>query len=125
MSINKNDDEKIPTHTDEYYEEQACQEEIYLEETEIEVVAILTSYTPPESPDDGCTLAEERETRLLDLEVESLITGGKNNPSAAPSVEEQLEDPAEELVSGDSDDAPLSEEAIEKVPRMNSNTRSM
>jgi hypothetical protein len=42
MSLYKSTEENIPTHT-EAYEELAGQEEIYVEETEEEVRAILTS----------------------------------------------------------------------------------
>ena len=41
MSIYKSNDEKIPTDTEAYYEAVASQEEIYLEETEEELRAIL------------------------------------------------------------------------------------
>jgi hypothetical protein len=41
MWINQSDDDNIPTEV--CYEEQASQEELYLEETEEEVRAILTS----------------------------------------------------------------------------------
>ena len=44
MSINLSDDNKIPPEA--YYEELASQEEIYLEETEEEIRAILTSDDP-------------------------------------------------------------------------------
>jgi hypothetical protein len=43
MSINMNNGENIPTDTRACNEELAAQEEIYLEETEEEVRAILTS----------------------------------------------------------------------------------
>ena len=43
MSLYKNDDENIPADTEAYYEAAACQEEIYLEEVEEELRAILTS----------------------------------------------------------------------------------
>jgi len=41
MSINMSDDNYIPPEV--YYEEQASQEELYLEETEEEIRAILVS----------------------------------------------------------------------------------
>ena len=43
MSPYKSTEENIPTHTEAYYEELAGTEEIYLEETEEEVRAILAS----------------------------------------------------------------------------------
>ena len=47
MSITANSNKNIPVDTDACYEEVASQEELYLEETEEEVVAILTSYVSP------------------------------------------------------------------------------
>ena len=44
MSININNDKNTPIDPDACYEELASQEELYLEETEEEVGAILTSY---------------------------------------------------------------------------------
>jgi len=49
MSLYKSTEENIPTHTEAYYEELASQEELYLEETEEEVRAILTSGDPSPS----------------------------------------------------------------------------
>ena len=52
MSINVNNDKNIPIDPDACYEELASQEELYLEETEEEVVAILTSFVSPASQSD-------------------------------------------------------------------------
>jgi hypothetical protein len=41
LSINANNNKNIPVDTDTCYEEVASQEELYLEKTEEEVVAIL------------------------------------------------------------------------------------
>jgi hypothetical protein len=46
MSINPSKDKNIPTDTEACYETVASQEEIYLEETEEEVRAILMSDDP-------------------------------------------------------------------------------
>ena len=40
------------------------------------------------------------------------MTDGKNNTRIAESLEEQLDHAAEELITGDSDDPPLSEGAV-------------
>jgi hypothetical protein len=85
MSIYKSNDESIPTDTEAYYEAVASQEEIYLEETEEELRAILVCEDP--APSD--------------------VTG------------EQLDHAAEELVTGDSDDPPLSEEEVAEMLRVN------
>ena len=40
------------------------------------------------------------------------MTDGQNNTRIAESIEEQLDHAAEELITGDSDDPPLSEGAV-------------
>jgi hypothetical protein len=77
IPVNENKDEA-------YYEEQASQEEIYLEQVEENLRAILTS---------------ETNTTL----------------SAAKTLDDQLNHAGEELLTGDSDDAPLSEETITEM----------
>jgi len=72
-----------PTYSEAYYEEQANQEEVYLEETEEELRVILVSCDPTPSEDE--------------------------------SPDEQREEAAEELITGDSDDPPMSDEAIDEV----------
>ena len=62
-----NNDKNIPIDTDACYEQLASQEELYLEETEEEVVAILTSYVSPASQGDHSTIIDicaERESGL-------------------------------------------------------------
>lgn len=77
IRMNENKDEA-------YYEEQASQEEIYLEQVEENLRATLTS---------GTTMT----------------------PSAAKTLDDQLNHAGEELLTGDSDDAPLSEETITEM----------
>jgi hypothetical protein len=43
---------------------------------------------------------------------DKVITKENNDPRKAESLEEQLDHVAEELITGDSDDPPLSEEAV-------------
>ena len=45
-----------------------------------------------------------------------------NTPHAAESLDEQLDHAAEELITGDSDDAPLSEETVAEMLRVSLNT---
>lgn len=47
MSTDMNNDKNLPPDTEAYYETIASQEEIYLEETEEELRAILTSEDGP------------------------------------------------------------------------------
>jgi len=43
---------------------------------------------------------------------DKVITEENNDPRKAESLEEQLDHAVEELITGDSDDPPLSEEAV-------------
>ena len=43
------------------------------------------------------------------------MTDGQNNTRIAESIEEQLDHAAEELITGDSDDPPLSEAVVEML----------
>ena len=83
MPLFDGNDENIPTDSEACYEIVASQEEVYLEETEEEVRAILIFATP--CPTD--------------------------------SVNEPLDQAAEELITGDSDDPPLSDEAVADMLR--------
>jgi hypothetical protein len=118
MSINMNNDKNIPIDTDayyEYYEELASQEELYLEETEEEVRAILTSYVSSASRSVRSVVVENCRLREPDLEIRGSMSDPKNNPRIAESRDEQLVDAAEELITGDADDPPLSEEAVQEM----------
>ena len=87
MSVDKSSDENVQNHTEAYYEELASQEEIYLEEREESARAVLISEKP--SPSE----------------------------CKADSLDEQRNHSAEELITGDSDDSPLSEEAVVEMLR--------
>ena len=112
MSINMSNDKNIPTDTEACCEELASQEEIYLEETEEELRAILIFDDPSPSGNNSGMLAENCGERELHWEVNRSMSDGKNNPRIPESLDEQLVDAAEELITGDSDDPPLSEEAV-------------
>jgi hypothetical protein len=66
MAINTNKDKNIPADTEACYETLASQEEIYLEETEEEVRAILTS--GDQSPSQ--TTAEYWQSKIEELELD-------------------------------------------------------
>lgn len=121
MSINVDSDKDIPIETDayyEYYEELACQEELYLEEIEEEVVTILTSYVSPASQNGLSLVTEYSEFRELDLEVKESMTDPKNDPCLAEKPDGPLVEAVEELITGDADDPPLSEGAIFEMLRI-------
>jgi len=46
------------------------------------------------------------------------MTNANDDPRIAPNLEEQLDHAAEELIAGDSDDTPLSEETVVEMIRM-------
>lgn len=115
MSIQMDNDQNIPIDKDacfEYYEELASQEELYLEETEEEVVAILTAYVSSTPQNDRSTMIDICLERESDLEIVVPMISPKNSPRIAENTNEQLVEASEELITGDADDPPLSEEAV-------------
>ena len=70
MAIENNSDEVIPTPNESYYEELACSEEIYLEETEEELRSRLILDTPQ---DDRPTPAPDTEFELYREVLASLF----------------------------------------------------
>src|SRR5207248_11317880 len=65
-------DNSIPTNTEAYYETVASQEDIYLEETEEELRAILTSDDPSSSRSNSLSIDRES------LDVKISVTDAKN-----------------------------------------------
>jgi hypothetical protein len=115
LSINANNNKNVPVDTDACYEEVASQEELYLEKTEEEVVAILNfSYVSPASQSDCSTLVDICAERKSDLEIER-VTTDLTSPPMVGNPDEQLVEAAEELITGDSDDPPLSEGSIQEM----------
>ena len=113
MSINTTNGKNIPIDTQACYEELACQEELYLEETEDEVVATLTSYVSPTSKSDR-SIVDVRAKRESGLEIEVAMTD-VTTPRMVTNADEQLVKAIEELITGDSDDPPLSEDSIQEM----------
>jgi len=71
-------------------------------------------------------IASQEETHLEEAEENLRAIPTSYKPSrikAAENLEEQLDHAAEELITGDSDDAPLSEEAVAEALRMTLNAR--
>ena len=104
-----NDGKMIPKNTPNdmgsHDEAVASQEEKYLETTEDKLRAILISEDP--------SAYDQQETVCVDCCF------------AADSLDEELDQAAEELITGDSDDPPLSEEDVEETLRMTSNARRL
>lgn len=109
MSINLSNDKTIPkslpTDTDARDETIASQEERYLERTEETLRATLISENPSAyvQPETVC--------------ADCCFVAGK--------LDDELDLAAEELITGDSDDAPLSEDDVEETLRMTSNARRL
>lgn len=106
MATDKANEENIQEHTEAYYEELASEEEIYLEEIEEHARAVLIAEQPTFSRSGAGIVA---------WEARCSVTDASGNPGMAESRVEQLEHATEELITGDSDDPPLSDEALAKM----------
>jgi hypothetical protein len=109
MPAEKVNDENAAIYTEAYYEQLASQEELYLEEMEEEVRAILISYVSPASQNYRSTGIEVCGEIDLELEVRR---------STRDSLDKQLVEAAEELITGDSDDPPLRDGAVTEMLRI-------
>ncbi len=114
MSINIDNDKNIPIDPDACYEELASQEELYLEETEEEVVAISTSYVSPAAQSDRSTPIDICAERESDLDIEGVMID-LTSPRMVGNPDEHLVEAIEELITGDSDDPPLSENSVHEM----------
>ncbi len=103
LSNNRMIRESIPAGTEAHEETVASQEEEYLEKTEEKLRTILISEDPSAYKDTVC----------VDC---GFVTG---------SPDQELDQAAEELIAGDSDDPPLSREAVAEILRMTSNIRML
>ena len=111
MSIDKSNDDNVQDRTEAYYEELASQEEINLEEREERAREVLISESP--SPSGGKQLTINRESPR----AQGCLTDANNNPRTVAGLDEQRNHAAEELITGDPDDPPLSEETVVEVLR--------
>ena len=93
MCAHERSDKSSQVLSDAYYEEQANQEEVYLEETEEELRFILESDDP--------------------------------SPALGENLNERREHAAEELITDDADDAPLSDEEVEQMLESVSNVQRL
>jgi hypothetical protein len=83
MCTYEGNDKNISIGTDAYYEKQACQEEIYLEETEEELRMILESDDPP--PPGSESSDQQREHA-----AEELIIGDSDDAPLSEGTVEQM-----------------------------------
>jgi hypothetical protein len=84
VSSREGKDETISIRTDIYYEEQARQEEIYLEKREEDARMILEFEDLPSSPSDESLDQEQAEA------AEELVTGDADDPPLNESFVEQM-----------------------------------
>ena len=98
MSMYEDNGRNISNDAEAHYEAVASQEEFYLEEVEEELRAILIF------GDETSSQSEAQRS-----------PSAKSDPRCAASLEEQITHAAEELITGDSDDSPLSEEAVAEM----------
>lgn len=107
MSANMSDErvaKNIPTGTDAHDERVASREELYLETTEEKLRETLIS--------EDLSTYPQQETVCADC-------------CSVASLNQQLDHAAEELITGDSDDPPLSQEAVAEALRMTANSRRL
>ena len=111
MLINKNGGNGTPAHSEAYYEIIASQEQIYLEEIEEKLRAILISYDPYSSRRNGSASAKAHGEKELDGGSTSIFEA--NLDRCLPETpDEYLQHIAEELITGDSDDPPICAETV-------------
>lgn len=84
MCTHESDDKSIPSQIDSYYEEQASQEEIYLEESEEELRLVLESDDLP-SP-EGENLDAQREEATEEL----IVRDGDDPPLSEVAIGDLL-----------------------------------
>ena len=113
MSGNENDDKKLPADGEACDETVAGEEELYLEETEEEVSAVLISYDVSRSRNDCSTGPEDG---IFDWE-QAALSESNSDLTVAESLDDQLIRAAEELITGDADDPPLSEKVVMEMIR--------
>ena len=89
MAVGNSNKETIPAGTQDYCDARADQEEIYREEAEEEVLQVLES--------------------------DELSPLQSNGPYMGDTLGEQLDHAARELITGDADDPPLSEQTVENM----------
>lgn len=106
MPSDRSDAENVQYSAEAHSEELACQEEIYLEEREERAreVLITEAGSPSELNSDSGPLEATRP-----------VTGPANTGAVGANADEQLERATEELITGDFDDPPLSDEAVAKM----------
>ena len=109
MSIGMTNDtiipENFPSDTDSRDESIASQEEVFHEKTEETLRADLIAEDPSAYVEQGA--------------------GCVDCCCVVDNLEEELDHAAEELITGDSDDPPLSEEDVVETLRMTSNARRL
>ena len=110
--IDKNPAENNQIHTESYYEEVASEEEIYLEEREERARTVLISESSFQSG-----LTRDNGSPGVNSSLPVINTPPREESGGAT----ELDDATQELVTGDSDDPPLSDEAVEEMLRKTQN----
>jgi hypothetical protein len=109
------DEPKSSSELERCYEAIASQEEVYLEETEEELRMILITEDSNQSRTSSSISMEVYGTERINC---MLMETKDNNLSMMIEIfKEQLNHAVEDLIAGDSDDAPLSDEHLEQMLR--------
>lgn len=109
------DEQRFSSEKEQCYEAIASQEEVYLEETEDELRMILIAEDLNQSRTSSSMsinlYGKERINCML------METDDNDRSLVVEVLNEQLNHCVEELIAGDSDDAPLSDEQLEQMLR--------
>ena len=101
--------------TEVFYEKIASQEEVYLESTEEEIRTTLIS-TASDSNTGSCWIAVETQTeRETGSSGRRRLASPRSTLAPQDTLEQERTQAADDLLTGDSDDAPLSEETVEQM----------
>jgi len=115
MANYERNEQNFPSETESYYETVARQEEVYLEETEEELRMILIADDSNQSRVNSFISIENRRKQRTNWMVTKATTDMNGDSRIAELLNEQLNHATEELITGDSDDAPLSEGKVEEM----------
>lgn len=115
MTLYKSNEQILASTAEANFERLASQEETYLEETEEELRTTLIA-SSSEAASLGAWIAVETQIERAFWRSEQVRLASKHgsaDPQATP--EEERTHAAQDLLAGDLDDAPLSQEAIENM----------
>ena len=115
MTLYKSNEQNLTLDTESLYEKVASQEEVYLESTEEELRTTLIS-SASDSNTGSCWIAVETQTeRETGWSERRRLASPRSTLAPQDTREQERTQAADDLLTGDSDDAPLSEQTVEQM----------